>query len=326
MQGKLGSIFMINFIKRMFRTTKPHKSGTDDVGSDDCIIPPTMPISKASEYRAKNDKDAELSIAQYVELEASDEIVLNVELLKSETVLGTKYEMWDVATDKNKWWVITEPTNLYLQEHFQSLDYTLSLHIGLMYRIEERQSKELSKDTSPVDEIIRRFKQAEDRYENAVEAEDYQAVGMSLREALIALIGMLRTRVIFEVNGEPPKGSDFKNWSKILIDTLCAGPKNRLLRKSLRDTSVAAWDLANRVTHNNEANDIETLITLHTCRSITDSLIQLMVLSETSQRTRCPKCQSRNIREYFDPKIGDLGEYYLSCGVCPWSSQPDSET
>lgn len=282
-----------------------------------------MPVSKASEYRAKNDKDAELDIAQYVELEASDEKVLNVELLKTETVLGTKYEMWDVATDKNKWWVITEPTNLYLQEHFQSLDYTLSLHIGLMYRIEERQSREMSKNASPADGIIRRFKQAEDRYEAAIEAEDYQAVGMALREALINLVGMLRTRVDIEHDGDLPKSSDFKNWAKIIIQSLCKGSSNQLLRKSLRDTSISAWDLANRVTHNDQANDIETRITLGICRSITDNLIHLMVLSETNEKTRCPKCQSRNIREYFDAKIGDMGEYFLSCGVCPWSSHPE---
>jgi len=303
------------------------QAGMNDVGTDACIIPPVMPIAEASKYRAENDKDAELDIARYVEIEASDETVLNVELLKSETVLGTKYEMWDVSTDKNRWWVITEPTNLYLQHQFPSLDYTLSLHIGLMQRIHDRQSrqKQMGND-SPIDEVIRRFIQAEDRYETAIEVEDYQAIGMYLREALIQLIGLLRTRVEVKIDGEVPKGADFKNWAKLIIDTLCTGPKNKMLRKSLRDTSISAWDLANRVTHNKEANDIETIITLHICRSITDNLIHLMVLSETDQRTRCPKCQSRNIREHFDPKINDIGEYYSSCGVCSWSSHPSFMT
>jgi hypothetical protein len=42
--------------------------------------------------------------------------------VKEEIVLGELYEVWDVTTDKDRWWVITDMTNLYSQRHFRRLD------------------------------------------------------------------------------------------------------------------------------------------------------------------------------------------------------------
>jgi hypothetical protein len=45
------------------------------------------------------------------------------------------YDCWDVHTNKDRYWVITCPTNLYPQKYFPSLDFTLSFHIGVSARI-----------------------------------------------------------------------------------------------------------------------------------------------------------------------------------------------
>ena len=36
-----------------------------------------------------------------------------------------------MRTTKGRWWVITNPTNLYSQELFPSLDYAISFHVGV---------------------------------------------------------------------------------------------------------------------------------------------------------------------------------------------------
>lgn len=36
--------------------------------------------------------------------------------------------------DDGRWWVITNPTNLYSHYEFPSADYTLSFHIGVVAR------------------------------------------------------------------------------------------------------------------------------------------------------------------------------------------------
>ena len=99
----------------------------------DCTLPPDHPLppDQLGRYSPARDFYAEKDIAEYVLSQARDETVQNVERVKTEYVMGAPYEIWDISTDKDRWWVITNPTNLYSQRHFPSLDYTLSFHVGL---------------------------------------------------------------------------------------------------------------------------------------------------------------------------------------------------
>ena len=133
----------------------------------------------------------------------------HVEKVKQEVVLGHTYEIWDVTTDKDRWWVITILTNLYSQKHFPSLDYTLSFHIGLVMRLRSRPDGASSEQSTPFDEVFRRQEQAKNRHDSAVEAEDYQAVGMQLRECLISLVAALRRRVQINPDIERPQDANF---------------------------------------------------------------------------------------------------------------------
>src|SRR5438045_1437273 len=109
----------------------------DDTTPHDCVVPPpALPAADLARYSPSRDPDSERGIAEYIEIEShGEEVVQNVELIKTEIVAGEKYEIWDVTTDKERWWVLTNPTNLYSQKTFPSLDYTLSFHVGLMMRV-----------------------------------------------------------------------------------------------------------------------------------------------------------------------------------------------
>ena len=161
----------------------------DDKLDDDCVLPPDHPLppDQLGRYSPERDYYAEKDISNYVEGQARDETTQNVERVKTEYVMGESYEIWDVVTDKNRWWVITNPTNLYSQHHFPSLDYTLSFHVGLMMRVASRSSRAGEPHATPFDEVFRRQNQATALLERAVEAVDFQAVGMQLRECLISL-------------------------------------------------------------------------------------------------------------------------------------------
>ena len=141
--------------------------------SDDCVLPPDhpLPARELSQYSVDPDPDSENDIANYVHGQARDETVQHVENIKEEFVLGGKYEIWDVITDQDRYWVITNLTNLYSQKHFPSLDYTLSFHIGLLMRLRSRPENASSDDPSPFDEVFRRQEQAKNRNDRAVEAE-----------------------------------------------------------------------------------------------------------------------------------------------------------
>ncbi len=73
---------------------------------------------------------------------------------------------------------------------------------------------------TPFDEVFRRQEQAKHHLDNAVEPEDYQAVGMQLRECLLSLLGVLRKRTSLPTSIEKPQDSNFIEWSEILINQL----------------------------------------------------------------------------------------------------------
>src|SRR5688500_3711989 len=102
---------------------------------DECTIPPAIPASALPVLLCKRDQQAEREIRRYVEWQTRDERVEHAERVATEFVLGRRLDAWDVYTDKRRWWVITSPTNLYSQELFPSLDYTISFHVGVTARV-----------------------------------------------------------------------------------------------------------------------------------------------------------------------------------------------
>lgn len=302
------------------------KEQTKSAESDDCVVHThPIPAGELSRYSVDGDEHSESDIANYVLGQAPDETVQHVERIKKEVVLGEPYEIWDVTTDKGRWWVITNLTNLYSQEHFPSLDYTLSFHIGLMARLRSRSGGADSDDPSPFDEVIRRMDQAVQKFGYAVEAEDYQSVGMLLRESLISLIAALRRRTLIPEGTDLPQDSNFIGWSDLLMNVLCGGGSNKELRQHLKNTAKETWQLTNWLTHHRNAARTATSIAMHSCQTTVGHFIQVLERSKTERTEQCPVCTSRNIRSHFDIGIPPDGDYFLSCGVCRWTDHPGQE-
>ena len=47
--------------------------------------------------------------------------VRHLDKIKTEVVFGRKHVVWDIHATDGRWWVITNPTNLYSQAEFPSL-------------------------------------------------------------------------------------------------------------------------------------------------------------------------------------------------------------
>jgi hypothetical protein len=294
-----------------------------DVTNSECVVPQhAVPPEELSRYSPKRDPHSEADIAQYVEIEARGQSVKHVEKVKEEVVLGEVYEIWDVTTDKDRWWVITNMTNLYSQRHFPSLDYTISFHIGLMNRISSRPKGARSEDPSPFDDVFRRREQAEDRFDTAVEPEDYQAVGMQLRECLISLVGALRRRVKVNPAAERPQDGNFIAWSALLVDEVCPSSRNIELRQYLKGTARDTWQLVNWLTHDRSANKTAAGIAIHGCDTVIGHYVTVFERERVDQTEQCPLCNSRQIRQHFDPSLAADGDYFTSCGKCGWNSHP----
>lgn len=288
----------------------------------ECVVPQPIPPEEVGRYSVARDPDREAEIGRYVELE-TEEKILHVELVKVEYAVGERYEIWDVTTDQDRWWVITDLTNLYPQKLFPSLDYTLSFHVGLMMRLRSRPAGPESDDPTPFDDVFRRQEQAKDQYDRAIEAEDYQTIGMHLRECLLSLITAIRRRADIPESGEKPQDANFIDWSDLLLNQLARGSSNKPLRQYMKATNRETWQLVNWLTHHRNATNTAASIAIHACDTVVGHMIQLLEREKAAQVPLCPLCRSRSIRQHYDPYIDPDGEYYHTCGACGWTDHPD---
>lgn len=164
-------------------------------------------------------------ILAYVEGQAHERVI-HLEKAASELVGPVRHNIWDVHCAESRWWVVTNPTNLYSQADFKSRDVALTFHIGLMLRVEYAQEREVPVAPEPADLLLgtwRRWQQAFETYDSGDEAEAFQAVGMRLRECLVSFLDETTTDELVPTGTERPKKADFRGWSELLADVLAAG-------------------------------------------------------------------------------------------------------
>lgn len=270
----------------------------------------------------------ERRISQYVEgqLHDDEDGVTLVQRVGEERVLGRTHLMYDVHTIKGRWWVITEPTNLYDQEAFPEIDYTLSFHLGLGLRIAERSRVEADDDRREHAEgAWRRYSAAVEAMSTANDAEDFQAVGVKCREALLALARDNRgARWVGEV-ADPPKGDDLKGWMEIFAAKLLP---DRRQRAYLKDITDKTWDIAVGLQHNTNATPLDAEWTLEAVAHLLHSFMMARIKHERGAPPRCTRCSSYRLEQEGELDVVDEKEGYASwttCAACGWESERDFE-
>lgn len=295
-----------------------------------CTIPET-PTIEAMQHVAFQEPDHERDeVAEYVEWQSNKSekkkiSVTYLERIKSETVFGTEHVAWDVHTDEpSRWWVITGPTNLYSQELFPSLDYTFSLHVGLMARVSSRDAKRApSRDGRRLRAAWRRWETATEALDNAKEAEDFQAVGMRCRETLVALVKSLQKAVVVPAGEDSPKAADVKGWFKYIALHYAPGSRNEHVRSYLRSTSAETWQIVSWLTHTSTAGLHEAQLALDATSSLLTITSRVVMKSEAQTPASCPTCGSYRIAAIFDPEIPRDPPYLSLCQLCGWHDLDD---
>jgi hypothetical protein len=269
--------------------------------------------------KARFDHDKERDIRDYVEGQAQGEAVNHVQFLREERLHGERYECWDVTTDKDRYWVITNLTNLYSHENHPSLDETFSLHLGLMSRISERdgppgQDEERDRFVA----IWRKWEQASQAFEAADESEEFQAVGMRCREAMLATARQM-AKVAHVPEGTPrPKAGDFIQWANLFLETVLGGPEVARLRSHLREAAGNTWELVGWLTHYQNATRFHAESALSASSYLLSSIAMLLVRKERAIPDRCPTCGSYRLRGVFHPELDIDYPYVRICESCGW--------
>ncbi|UJW79794.1 hypothetical protein [Hydrogenophaga sp. SL48] len=298
-----------------------------------CTIPET-PSIEAMKHVAFQEPDHERDeIAEYVEWQSNRSAGSKVEVtylerIKSEIVFGTEHVAWDVHTDEPaRWWVITGPTNLYSQGLFPSLDYTFSLHVGLMARVASRDAKRApSRDAQRLRAAWRRWETAMEAIDAANEAEDFQAVGMRCRETLVALVKSLQKSIDIPEDQQRPQASNVVDWFDLIALNYAAGARNERVRSYLRSTAKETWQLLNWLTHTSSAGLQDAQIALDATSHLLTMTTRVVSRKEAAPPLACPTCGSYRIAAVFDPDIPRDPSYVSLCQSCGWNDlEQDAE-
>lgn len=298
---------------------------------DDCVIPtrPKPEFLRASLVESSPREEAE--IASYFEWQSAKDptgpaVVEHLELVKSEFVFGREYKVWDVHATDGRWWVVTNPTNLYSQEHIPSLDFVLSFHVGLMARV---QSRDWRRAKSPNIERFaaawRRWEQAAAAADTAAEAEDFQSIGMKCRECLLVFVRDAQMDISMPEGPEKPKRADFVQWAELIADWAAPGSHSKDVRVYLKQLAGSTWPLVNWLTHTSSAvrNDAELIVSA--TNHILGSFAATLIRRESQLPDRCPKCSSYQLQSFYVPELEQDPPYLLVCHACGWEVPQKTE-
>jgi hypothetical protein len=129
-------------------------------------------------------------VRDYFQAQWPDDPVVHLEKVASERVGSVVYDIWDVHCAGGRWWAVSNPLNAYSQEDFKSRDVVLTFHIGLAVRIASRDAVPITSEAAVLlPGAWRRWEQAVEAMTTATEAEDFQAIGVRLRECLVSFAG-----------------------------------------------------------------------------------------------------------------------------------------
>jgi hypothetical protein len=254
----------------------------------------------------------------------ADVTISHLEKVASERLLDRRHDVWDVHASDGRWWVITQPTNLYSQDRFPSMDETLSFHVGVVLRLMAREDKEPHAGIQEVSRLSgswRRFEQAANALDSAEEAEDFQAVGMRCREVLLTFIREASSEDMVPKGQEVPKAADFIHWSEYLVQHIASGPSRARLRSYLQSLLSETWRYVNWLTHARNATRFDADLAIRMLNDNVSLAALVLIRSERGVPGRCPMCGSYQLFSDFREELMDAGvdePYVIMCESCGW--------
>ena len=254
----------------------------------------------------------EREIRQYVESQTHDEAnpVRLVQRVGRRRIAGRTHDLYDVWMDKgDRWWVITGFTNLYSQYDFNEVDMAFTYHLGICAVLRERMRTETDEESSEhIGRPWRRFVKAVDAMSEAEESEDFQAVGIRCREALLALGREHTSADWLPTPDEPPKVANFKGWMNLYASALASGR----VRQYLRDIAERTWDLTVWLQHFADATELDAEMVLEATSHCLIVFAMILRRYQDGSSARCSQCDSY--------RLAQDGEIEERDGVTGWAS------
>lgn len=271
--------------------------------------------------RAARERERQ-EVVDYMAMNAPEERVEGLEKVKSERVLGRRIDAWEIHTDQDRWWILTAPMNLYSQKKFLSLDAAITFHVGLVARMMENSDKTARPEQAVrFSRAWRTWEGAASAFDEADEVEEFQAIGMRCREALLAFVREASS--VARAESVRPKAADLVGWSELLANTIAAGDLAERRRGYLKAIAKSTWGLVNWLTHSGSATRSDAHLALEATQHTLSTWSLAILRHEVGVPERCPKCSSYRLTSCSHPIGKGAVKHFTACDVCDWESDPE---
>lgn len=265
-----------------------------------------------------------LDVCDYFASQAPDLKITFLQKVYSETVLSHRHDVWDIHTDKDRWWVITNPTNLYSQDQFPNMDLAVTFHMGLCLRMPASEPRQLNaRRIMPFGETFKQIADCTAALSRADTVADFQAVGMRSRETLLTFIGAAQDWVRWECNDRPMR-ADFRAWVEVILAEALPGREQKERRHLFKTLLIEAWTFANWLTHARAATWHDAEACISTVEHVLGLGTSLVIRFHRDVPEACPKCGSRSLAPEEGRDVRDLDVVWERpvCGDCGWTGKP----
>lgn len=236
------------------------------------------------------------AVLAYFEGQASDDPVIHLEKVAVERVGSVVHDIWDVHCEQSRWWAVSNPLNLYSQDDFKSRDVVLTFHVGLAIRIASQDQIPITDTAAALLPIAWRvWEQAVDAMTTGREAEDFQAVGVRLRECLVSFAAEIANPDLVPEGNEAPKRADVVGWTNLLAQELAGGSSGQQLRSYVNKLARETWDYVNWLTHAKNASSHDAEIGAAGVSHFLSTITAACLRWAAGDRQRCASCGSYRV-------------------------------
>ncbi len=232
-------------------------------------------------------------VVDYFSVQMADDPVVHLEKVAVDRVGSVLHDIWDVHCKDSRWWAISNSLNCYSQEDFKSRDVALTFHVGLMVRMSCRENVPITKEAAGLlPRAWRLWEQAVESLDGGREAEDFQAVGVRLRETMVTYASEVAGDALVPQGDVAPKAADVVGWTNLLIADQAEGSSSKQLRSYVTRLTRETWDYVNWLTHAKDAIAYDAHIGVAAVSHSLSIVTAICLRAATRGGSRCEACGS----------------------------------
>src|SRR5262249_8146291 len=151
------------------------------------------------------------------------------------------------------------------------------------------------------------------------EAEEFQAIGMRCRDALLDFAEATASPELVPAGEEPPQRGNFIAWSSLIANAAASGKSAERVRQYLKTVAEETWQLVGWLLHAQNARWADAQLAVDATNTVLLSFGAAVLRYETGAPERCPQCRSYRLTVDYR---SDIRAEVPLCETCGWTMLP----